>query len=54
VEIWGRVAQTSARVEAGSSARATVIVVFGGGEMVVVREQGQLGTGHWQWIMSFV
>ena len=38
----------SAREEAGSSAKATVIVVCGRDNMVVVGEQEQLRTGHGQ------
>lgn len=45
MEVWGRLTQISARAETGSSARATAILVCGGGEMVV-KEQEQLGTGH--------
>lgn len=46
-----RVAQISAREGAGSSARATTIFVCGGGEMVVVREQGRLGTSHGRFLI---
>ena len=41
MDIWGSLRQISARALAESSARATAIVVRGGGEMIVVKEQGE-------------
>ena len=43
---WGRVVQIAARDEGGSSSRATVIVVCGQGEVVVIKEQGWLRLSH--------
>ena len=42
----GRVVQIAARDEAESSSRATVIVVCGQGEVVVIKEQGWLRMSH--------